>query len=169
VLPQVHARAACDQNPLDVRDRAQRLRLRSYVWADQRERLARFDAAATLALASPARVERADAGEWLARKLERVAPDRGTIVYHSVFFQYPPRETRAAITAAIEAAGARATERAPLAWLRFEAEAAIGGPPDSPRFIVDMITWPGAVHRILVETDGHARFVKPLPDVAVAR
>lgn len=160
VTPRVHERAACDQNPLDLRDPAQRLRLRSYVWADQQERLARFDAAATLALASPARVERADAGEWLARKLADVAPDRGTIVYHSVFYQYPPRETRAAIKAAIEAAGERATERAPLAWLRYEAEAAIGGPPDSPRFIVDMITWPGAIRRTLAETDGHARFVR---------
>jgi hypothetical protein len=134
------------------------------VWADQQERLARFDAAVKLALASPARVERADAGEWLARKLAHVAPDRGTIVYHSVFYQYPPRATRAAIQAAIEAAGERATERAPFAWLRFEAEAAIGGPPDSMRFVVDMITWPGAIRRTLAETDGHARFVRLVGD-----
>jgi hypothetical protein len=34
-----------------------------------------------------------------------------------------------------------------------------GGPPDSPRVVLDMITWPGAVRRILAYTDGHARAV----------
>lgn len=160
----VRSRAACDQNPLDIRDPAQRLRLRSYVWADQRERLARFDAAVALALASPARVEHADAAEWLPRQLAQRAPDRGTLVYHSVFLQYPPRETRAAIRAAIEAAGERATAQAPLGWLRYEPEVMLGGPRDSLRFLVDLITWPGAARRTLAITDGHARFVQPVSD-----
>src|SRR6185436_19598308 len=34
-VPRVHARAACDLNPIDIRDPAERLRLRAYVWADQ--------------------------------------------------------------------------------------------------------------------------------------
>jgi hypothetical protein len=163
-LPRVHSRAACDQNPLDIRDHAQRSRLRSYVWADQPERLARFDAAVALALASPARVERADAGEWLARKLEHVAADRGTIVYHSVFLQYPSHESRAAIAAAIEAAGERATARAPFGWLRLEADAILGGRADSPHFLVDLITWPDRTRRTIALTDGHARFVQLASD-----
>jgi len=153
----VRSRAACDLNPLDLRRPEERLRLRSYIWADQAERLARFDAAAALALANDVRVERADAGAWLEERLARRASDALTVVYHSVFYQYPPRATRERIAAAIESAGRRGP--APLAWLRLEPEAALGGPRDSTRFFLDVVTWPGGERRLLALTDGHARFV----------
>ena len=105
---------------------AQRLHLRSYIWADQRERLAGFDAAAELAARAGVRVERADAAAWLAQRLAARARDAATIVYHSVFLQYPAPATRDAIISCIEAAGQRATDAAPLAWLRFEPEAVLG-------------------------------------------
>jgi len=156
----VRRRAACDVNPLDIHSEAERLRLRSYVWADQPHRLARFDTAVAVALAHDVRVDRADAGAWLEEKLARRSEDALTVVYHSVFFQYPPPETRKRIASAIAHAGT--TSKAPLAWLRLEPEAAIGGPRESVRFLVDVITWPGAARRTLAETDGHARFVKIL-------
>jgi hypothetical protein len=80
-------------------------------------------------------------------------------VYHSVFLQYPPRATRHAIVAAITAAGERATPESPLGWLRYEPEVMLGGPPDSMRFVIDLLTWPGPVRRVLATTDGHARSV----------
>jgi hypothetical protein len=43
--------------------------------------------------------------------------------------------------------------------LRYEPEVMLGGPRDSMRFVVDLITWPGAVRRLLASTDGHARSV----------
>jgi hypothetical protein len=46
----VRNRAACDLNPLDISDDAQRLQLKSYIWPDQPERLARFDGAVALQL-----------------------------------------------------------------------------------------------------------------------
>jgi len=156
--PFVRARAGCDQNPLDVADPAQRLQLKSYIWPDQADRLARFDAAADLAIARGIKVERADAADWVRARLAARARDAATIVYHSVFIQYPPRETRHAIFAAIKQAGAAASAQAPLAWLRFEPEGALGGPSGSARFFVDLITWPGGVRRVLTETDGHARW-----------
>jgi hypothetical protein len=155
----VRDRAACDLNPLDIRDDAQRLQLRSYVWPDQADRLARFDGAVALALERDVRVERADAADWLKRKLDARAPDAATIVYHSVFLQYPPAEARAAIRTAIESAAARATKAAPLAWVRVEPEALFDGPRDSPRLVIDLITWPGGERRILGHTDGHVRAV----------
>lgn len=167
VRPQVRSRAACDANPLDVRDPDERLRLRSYVWADQADRLARFDAAVAIALAENVRVERADAGEWLESRLPRRADDALTVVYHSVFFQYPPRETRRRIRAAIERAGE--ASHAPLAWLRLEPEAVLGGPRDSVRFLLDAITWPGGERRTLAVTDGHVRFVEALAEDPAAR
>jgi hypothetical protein len=90
----VRSRAACDLNPLDINDDAQRLQLKSYVWPDQPERLARFDGAVALARANNTRVDRADAAVWVKQQLDARAADAATIVYHSVFLQYPPREAR---------------------------------------------------------------------------
>jgi hypothetical protein len=157
--PRIGSAAACDLNPLSVADPAQRLQLRSYIWADQHDRLRRFDAAADLAVATGIKVERADAAIWLAERLAKRPAQRATIVYHSVFLQYPPRATRAAIAAAIETAGASATEECPLGWLRLEPEALLTGPVESIRFLVELITWPGGERRVLAITDGHAREV----------
>lgn len=156
-VPRIRARAACDLNAIDVRDPDQRLRLRAYIWADQAERLARFDAAAALAIDRGVTVERCDAADWLEARLPRRAPDAVTVVYHSVFYQYPRRETRQRIAQAIERAG-EATPT-PLAWLRLEPEAVLGGPRDSTRYVVDLVTWPGGEHRTLAFTDGHVNFV----------
>ncbi len=155
----VRNRAACDLNPLDISDENQRLQLRSYVWPDQPDRLARFDGAVALARETGVRVERADAAQWLVKKLSARADDAATIVYHSVFLQYPPREARDAIVEAIRSAGARATERAPLAWVRLEPEALTDDVRDSPRMVIDVTTWPGARRRIVGYTDGHVRSV----------
>jgi hypothetical protein len=81
------------------------------------------------------------------------------VVYHSIFYQYPPRETRARIAEVIAAAAAKP---APLVWLRLEPEAVLGGPRDSLRIFIDTVTWPGGERRILAETDGHVRFVQSL-------
>jgi hypothetical protein len=161
-LIRVQSRAACDQNPIDLRDPEARQRLRAYIWADQTDRLERFDAAAELALANGVQVERADAAEWLERRLPERDPHALTVVYHSVFFQYPPRETRERIASAIERAGEAGP--APLAWLRVEPEAALGGPRDSIRFLVDLVTWPGGERRSLAATDGHVRSITVLDD-----
>ncbi len=155
----VRNRAACDLNPLDIRDEAARLTLRSYIWADQPERLARFDGAAALALKHDTRVDRADAAAWIAEKLAARADDAATIVYHSVFLQYPPRDAREAIVRAIAAAGARATDAAPLAWVRLEPEAVTDGVHNNLRFVIDLTTWPGGMRRVLGYTDGHVRAI----------
>jgi hypothetical protein len=155
----IRNRAGCDLNPLDIRNEEQRLRLRSYVWPDQPERLARFDGAVALALERGVQVERADAASWLAEKLAARANDAAAIVYHSVFLQYPPPESRAAIRGAIEKAGAGASKAAPLVWVRLEPEALFGGPRDSARMVIDFITWPGGERRIVGYTDGHVRAV----------
>ena len=157
--PIVRNRAACDLNPLDINDPAQLLQLKSYVWPDQPERLARFEGAVALARAAGTKVERADAAAWLKAMLPQRAKDAATIVYHSIFLQYPPREAREAITAAITTAGESATADAPLVWVRLEPEALFDGPRDSPRVVLDTITWPGAQRRILGYTDGHVRTV----------
>ena len=160
VRPLVRQRAACDLNPLDIRDPDARLRLRSYIWPDQSDRLARFGGAVGLALDSNVRVERADAAEWLKDKLASRAADGSTVVYHSIFLQYPPREVRNAIIAAIKEAGASATSDAPLAWVRVEPEALTDRIAGSVRCVIDLTVWPGGERRILGYTDGHVRTIE---------
>ncbi len=158
-LPRIRRKAACDLNPLDIRIPEERLRLRSYIWPDQPDRLARFDGAVALALESGLEVERANAADWLLKKLSARALDAATIVYHSVFLQYPPEEVRQDIVRTIYDAGAAATSKAPLAWVRVEPEALVDGVADSKRFTIDLTVWPGGVRRIVGHTDGHGRVI----------
>jgi hypothetical protein len=70
----VARRAGCDVAPIDLADRTQRLRLESFFWPDQAERLARLRAACDCALANGVRVARMRAGDWLERELAAPAP-----------------------------------------------------------------------------------------------
>lgn len=157
----ITSRAACDQNPLDPADPGQLLRLRAYIWADQTARLERLEAAAQLAIASGLKVEKADAAEWVGRHLDGPLPEGTTVVYHSVFYQYPPREVRSAIADNIEAAGRRATHKRQLAWVRFEPDPIVGGPRDSTRYVLNIIRWDGVerTQQTLADVDPHGRTV----------
>jgi len=146
---QVAERAACDVAPIDLADPAQRLRLRAYVWADQRERLARLDAAIAIARAAGHRVDRADAADWLRARLAVPAEGRATVLYHSIMWQYMPAATRAAIAAEIDEAGARATPAAPFAWLRFEPPSAEAAPE------LALTLWPGGEPQRLAVAHAH--------------
>ncbi|MFC5342304.1 DUF2332 domain-containing protein [Brevundimonas staleyi] len=116
-------RAGVDRNPLDPTDAKTRETLSAYVWTDQRERLARLEAALEIAAVTPVRIDTGDAADWLEAELA-VEPEPGVcrVVMHTIAFQYFPPEVQARVRARIEAAGARATEDAPMAWLTFEAE-----------------------------------------------
>jgi hypothetical protein len=155
----IDSRAACDQYPVDPSNPEDRLRLQSYIWADQVVRMERLNAALELGHQSGLKVERADAAEWIKRKLAGAPPKGTTVVYHSVFFQYPPKEVRHAIADAIEEAGTRATPDRRLAWVRFEPEAVIGGPRGSTRYVLNAVAWGagGRQETTLAEVDPHGR------------
>jgi len=124
----IHDREGCDANPIDLARPGQAQRLTSFIWPDQPDRLLRVSAAATVAtacFAAQGRSLQAQAGAaFLAERLASTAPGVATVVMHSVVWQYLTPAEQHGITAAIEAAGARATPDAPLAWLRFEPPAA---------------------------------------------
>jgi len=157
--PVIASRAACDQSPLDVSREEDRLRLTAFVWADQHERLARLRGAMRIAARRGTKVEKADAAEWIEVKMGRRRSGHLTVVYHSIFLQYPPREIRERIDAAMRGAGALATAEAPLAWLRLEPEGVLGDATGSLRTILDVVMWPGGRRRILAEADPHGRGV----------
>lgn len=136
----VARRAGVDLNPLDPGDPATRERLAAYVWADQRERLTRLEAALEIAAGMAVEVAREDAADWLERRLA-VEPETGVcrVVMHTIAFQYFPPDVQARVKAWIEAAGARATGDAPVAWLTFEAEQS--GFERQP--VLRLRAWPG--------------------------
>src|SRR5579872_5646613 len=146
---QVASTAACDRKPIDLTDPLQRRRLKAYLWPDQTERIVRFDAAVSMALAAGTAVEADDAAAWT---LARAAPREGvaTVVYHSIFWQYLPAETKTALRAALETHGATSTRSAPLAWLRME-------PIEGQAYPIELrlTLWPGGEDRRLATVHAH--------------
>jgi hypothetical protein len=145
--------AACDRKPIDISDPIQRRRLEAYIWPDQIERVERFEAAVTMALASAMKVNAADAVDWTRT---RCAPRAGyaTVIYHSIFWQYLPEAAQASLRAAIETHGAAATAEAPLAWLRME-------PPDGGPMPIELwlTIWPAGEARRLATVHAHGASV----------
>ena len=112
----------CDVKPVDLTDPAQALRLKAYIWPEFTERFARMDAAIAAADTMPPEVARESADVFVERVLAE-PPEAGVtrIVMHSVVWQYVPEYQREIVTRAMEAAGGKATEEAPLAWVSLEA------------------------------------------------
>lgn len=150
VTVRVAEKRGCDVNPIDVADEDQALRLQSYVWAGQDARLERLRGAIALKRATGGAPDLADAGDWCEAHVHP-APGLATVVYHSVFLQYPPAAVQARIRSAIAAAGAAATTAAPLAWLRMEPNPDDLGAPMEVR----LTFWPGGGDRLLARVHPH--------------
>jgi hypothetical protein len=148
----VAERAGCDAEPIDPVTEDGALTLQSYVWPDQLERLTMLRGAIEVARRTPAVVDKADAGDWLAERLARERGGAATVVYHSVFWGYLTDERRERITGLMNEAGARATESDPLAWLRMEA--------GSDQTEIALTTWPGGAERVLATAGYHGRPVR---------
>gem|GEM_PF-1324269 len=61
--------SGCDQAPVDLSDVDAALRVKSYVWPENADRLERMDAAIALAAQSPPYVVQADALDWVLERL----------------------------------------------------------------------------------------------------
>jgi hypothetical protein len=136
-------RGGCDVNPVDVTTEDGRLTLTSYVWPDMTARHARLAGAIALARAEPVRVERADAASYVEGL--GLAEGRLTVLWHSVMWQYVPREQQERASARLAALGEQATEEAPLVHLF--AEPTRRTPEDRHRFWVVAQAWPGDARR----------------------
>jgi hypothetical protein len=150
--PHVIARRGVDLNPPDpITDR---LRLLAYLWADQPDRIARTRAALDLAADLRPPVDRGDAGAWL--KTRPAVPQDGALhlVFHTVAWQYFPPETRTLALKALDRAGAKATEGAPLARLGMEADGTT-----EPGAALTLTLWPGEEVITLGRADFHGRWI----------
>lgn len=151
--PVVVARAGCDHSPVDLHDPAGRLRLRSYIWADQADRLGRMDAAVTVAAQSDLLIDKADAVDWLRPRLAQRRDNAATVLFHSVVWQYLPAESKAALREMIAQTAGSARAEAPLAWLRMEAD------PNAEAAELRLTLWPGGDDRLLARACYHGRWV----------
>lgn len=146
--------------PVDVRDPAAAARLRAYVWADNPERLERLDKAIAMIAAQPVALEPGDAADWVeARLAEPQPPGTTRVLMHSVVWQYLGEARQTRITAAMEAAGARATTERPLAWVQMEPLRHSA----TPRQEIWLRSWPdGAPAAKLAHAQAHGAWVEGL-------
>ncbi|APG92537.1 DUF2332 domain-containing protein [Sinorhizobium americanum] len=146
-------RAGCDLNPLNPADEDDRLRLLSYIWADQLDRLDRTRKALDIAASEGRPVERADAIDWLKVRLALRFPGAVHVIYHSIAWQYLPATAQREGEAPISAAGAAATGEAPLARLQME------GDGQTPGAALSLQIWPGGEKHLIGRADYHGRWV----------
>lgn len=149
----------CDVAPVDLTDPAQALRLKAYVWPEHAERFARLEIAIAEARKSPPQLVKMNAADFVESELVKPqAPGTTRVVMHSIMWQYVPHDQQARVTAAIEAAGARATADTPLAWISLEANRTVHHHELTVRF------WPGGAARVKLGTahaHGWPRWTSP--------
>jgi hypothetical protein len=90
-------RGGCDLNPIEAASAPGRLLLTSFVWPFDVDRHERLTAALQVGAEHPVTVDRAAAGDWLARRLDGDGGDDVlTVVWHSITRLYwPAAEIRA--------------------------------------------------------------------------
>ena len=143
-------RAGVDINPLNPIDRLDYLRLLSYTWADQCDRLERIK---HIAPHQTTKVEQADAAAWLPNRLN--AQPAGTLhfVFHTIALQYSPQESKDKIAHDLAQAGEHATTERPLGYMSMEISDDLEGAK------LTLQLWPsGQVHDV-GRADFHGRWV----------
>jgi hypothetical protein len=146
---EVVERLGCDPAPIDPTTREGELRLKSYIWADQLDRLDRLRAAISISRRVPATVDAADAADWLDERLDRLPTAASTVVFHTIVWQYLGRTIQDRVKGAIETAGRRARRDRPLAWLRLE--------PAGEMAELRLKIWPGGDETLLAKSGYHGR------------
>ena len=150
---EITAIQGCDRAPVNLADPAAALRLKSYVWAEVTERMARIDAAIRLAGERAPDLARMDAGDWVEQRLTApLAAGVTRVFYHSIVWQYLPPETRERIAQAITRAGESGIR---IAWIMLETNR------ESFRHELTVRHWPdGGAPVLLGEAHAHGAWVQ---------
>lgn len=152
--------SGCDQAPVYLSDHEAALRVKSYVWPENSDRLTRMDAAIALAAEAAPNVVKADALDWVLKRI--AAPQKShvaRIFNHSIVWQYIPEDRRQKIRSAIEAAGQKATAQCPLAWVMLETNR------ETFKHELTVKYWPGPNDwQLLAEAHAHGAWINWLGD-----
>jgi hypothetical protein len=149
VVMRVVERQGCDVRPLDPTTEEGRLRLLSYVWPDQLERVGLLEGAIEVARRVPAAVKQQSAALWLRDRLARQRRGTARVVFHSIITQYLAPSERDSVEDLIAGAAARATAATPLARLAME--------PAGELADVRLTIWPDGTERLLARVGYHGR------------
>lgn len=134
----IAAARGCDVAPVDLTDPAEALRLKAYIWPEHAVRFERMDAAIRAAGERKPDLVRATAADFVEAELAKPQePGTTRVLMHSIVWQYVPADQQARVTAAMEAAGARATPERALAWVQVEADRTVH------RHKLSVRHWPG--------------------------
>ncbi len=146
----------CDVAPIGLTDPEALLRLRAYAWPEHRVRAQRLEIAAAEAARNAPDLVEADAAAFVVEALARPqAAGTTRVLMHSIVWQYLGAERQAAITAAMEAAGAKATPDRPLAWIAVEANR------QTFRHELTVRYWPeGGASQLLAAAHPHGAWVE---------
>ena len=146
---EIAERAGCDFAPIDPTTDEGRLSLLSFIFPDQMPRYELLREALDVARDLPVHVEKEGIETWIERKLAEPAPGKATVVFHSLVWIYLTEDVKTKTSAVMEEAAAKATEDAPLSWLRYE----LG--PDLVRCELRLTSWPDGEERLLATGDVH--------------
>jgi hypothetical protein len=149
-------RRGCDLHPIDATGADAAHTLLGYVWPDQQARLERLRGALEIAAAMPVTIDAAAAGDWVDEHAHP-RPGVATVVFHSVMWQYLPKEERHRIRTVLIERGAAATPDAPFAWLRLEPSRDWTGTE------LRILRWPGGTDELLATSGYHGPPVRYLP------
>lgn len=145
----------CDVAPVDLTDPDQALRLKAYIWPEHTVRFERMAGAIAEAAECPPDLVVMNAADFVEAELAKPqAAGTTRMLMHSIVWQYVPADQQARVTAAMEAAGARATPERPLAWVALEANRVL--------HIHEMVVryWPGGeVGEVVTRAHPHGAWI----------
>ena len=128
----------CDIAPVDLTDAREALRLKAYIWPEHTVRFDRMEAAIRAAKDRAPDLVKMNAADFVEQELQQPQDEGVTrMLMHSIVWQYVPEDQQQRITAAMEAAGAKATAEKPLAWVKVEADRTVH------RHMLKVRYWPG--------------------------
>ena len=99
-------------------------------------------------------VDAASLDEWTAQRLAEPVSGVATVVFHSVVEEYVDEAVHARFRRVLADASARATGKAPLAWLRLEPVSALRA------HAVRLAVWTGGEERVLALCRAHGTGVR---------
>ena len=143
-LPHIASRTGVDLSPIDPLSEAGALRLLSYLWADQPDRIERTRAAINIAANVPANLIQSDAASFLEETLAKPS-DNLRVILHTITWQYFPEDVSKRAEAALASNG-------PVVRIGMEYD---GGHGAGVR-----ITWPDGMVEEIARADFHGRWVK---------
>jgi hypothetical protein len=134
---EIRSRLGCDISPIDVRSDDAALRLRSYVWAEEVQRLRTLEAAIAIARAHPVGIEQQSAADWVEFQLQTRESSSTLVFFHSSVWAYLAKGERTRLRQLLHSAGQRASHESPIAWLSLEDR------PDLSCKNLRLRLWPG--------------------------